>query len=70
MTTYTPNESALDERVREAWTAYRDDIADLEGRAYDAAESESWDRLQATLRGIEAENPSVPGPPVGPGDTV
>jgi hypothetical protein len=54
MATYTPNESTLDERVREAWTAYKDDIADLEGADYEAAEAESWDRLQDTLREIEA----------------
>jgi hypothetical protein len=55
MTTYTPNESALNERVREAWTAYRDDLSGLEGREYDTAEAASWERLQTTLRGIEAE---------------
>jgi hypothetical protein len=55
MATYTPNESTLDERVREAWTAYRDDIAGLDGAEYDAAEVESWDRLQDTLRDIEAQ---------------
>ena len=55
MTTYTPNESALAKRVRKAWAAYRDGIADLRGREYDAAEAESWERLQATLRDIEAE---------------
>jgi hypothetical protein len=55
MTTYTPNESALNKRVREAWTAYRDDLTGLEGRDYDAAEVESWERLQTALRDIETE---------------
>ncbi|HEU4974796.1 MAG TPA: hypothetical protein VFT50_06865 [Baekduia sp.] len=55
MTTFVPHESSLDERIREAWTAYRDDLADLDGREYDEAEEESWDRLQEALRGIEAE---------------
>jgi hypothetical protein len=55
MTTYTPNESALDELVREAWSAYRDNTADLAGREYDAAEAECWERLQDTLRTIEAD---------------
>lgn len=55
MTTFAPNDSTLDERVREAWSAYRDDLAELEGRAYDAAEQESWERLQRTLEDIESD---------------
>ena len=55
MTTFAPNDSTLDERVRDAWTAYRDDLAELDGRAYDAAEAESWERLQRALADIESD---------------
>ena len=51
MTTFTPHDSTLDERTRKAWSAYREDLAELQGRAYDAAEAESWDRLQEQLAG-------------------
>jgi hypothetical protein len=59
MTTYTPHDSTLDERTRTAWTAYRDDLAELAGRAYDEAETASWDRLQETLRDIEQDRAAV-----------
>ena len=52
MTTYAPHDSTLDERTRKAWSAYREELADLQGKAYDAAESASWDRLQEALRDI------------------
>lgn len=45
----------LDARTRTAWSAYRDALHDLEGRAYDDAEAASWAQLQATLREIEGE---------------
>ena len=53
MTTYTPHDSTLDERTRTAWTAYRDELSELAGRAYDEAEIAAWDRLQEALRDIE-----------------
>jgi hypothetical protein len=59
MTTFTPQDSTLDERTRKAWTAYREDLAELQGRAYDAAEAESWDRLQEQLRDIEADRAAL-----------
>jgi hypothetical protein len=55
MATFTPQHSMLDERTREAWSAYRDDLSDLRGPAYDTAEAESWDRLQGVLRAIETD---------------
>jgi hypothetical protein len=55
LTTYAPNDAALDERIRDAWSTYRDTLTDLQGREYDVSEVESWDRLQATLRDIEGE---------------
>jgi hypothetical protein len=56
MTTYAPHDIERDERVREAWTAYLDGIAELEGREYDEAEADSWDHLQDTLREIDGEH--------------
>ena len=35
-----------------AWARYRDDLRELEGRAYEDAEDASWDRLQRRLREI------------------
>jgi len=59
MTTFTPHDSTLDERTRKAWGAYRDALLELDGRAYDAAEGESWDRLQEALRDIEADRAAL-----------
>jgi hypothetical protein len=55
MTTYAPNDRALDERTRQAWSAYRDGLADLTGREYDDAEADAWDRLQEALGEIETD---------------
>jgi predicted phage gp36 major capsid-like protein len=55
MTTFAPHDSALEERTRQAWSAYRDDLADRSGRDYDDAEAEAWDRLQDVLTTIEAD---------------
>jgi hypothetical protein len=59
MATLSPHESTLDERTRKAWGAYREAIADLQGRAYDAAEAESWDRLQEALNDIDADRAAL-----------
>jgi hypothetical protein len=55
MTTFAPNDPALDERTRQAWSAYRDGLTDLTGRDYDDAESDAWDHLQQELEAIEAD---------------
>lgn len=65
MTTFAPHDAALDERVRDAWTTYRDDLVELEGRDYDQAEAESWERLQQTLADIESDRAAAQPP--GPG---
>jgi hypothetical protein len=59
MATLSPHESTLDERTRKAWGTYREEIVELQGRAYDAAESESWDRLQELLRDIENDRAAL-----------
>jgi hypothetical protein len=55
MTTYAPHDRALDKRTRQAWSTYRDGLADLTGRDYDDAEADAWDRLQDALGEIEAD---------------
>lgn len=55
MTTFAPHDRALDERTRQAWSTYRDGLAELTGRNYDDAEAEAWDRLQDALGDIEAD---------------
>ena len=60
MTTFAPNQDTLDERTREAWTAYRDELVELQGRQYDAAEAEAWERLEEALRLIEADRAAPP----------
>ena len=55
----------LDARIRVAWTAYRDELSTLEGRAYDDAEAAAWDQLQATLRTVELERAELALPADG-----
>lgn len=45
-----------------AWTTYSDELRELEGQAYADAESAAWDRLQASLRELEAMRPGLPAP--------
>jgi hypothetical protein len=59
MATLSPHESTLDERTRKAWSAYHEEIVALQGRAYDAAEAESWDRLQELLQDIDADRAAL-----------
>jgi hypothetical protein len=58
MTTYALRqdlEAALHERQREAWSRYSLTLRELEGRDYEAAETEAWAQLQRDLRAIDAE---------------
>jgi phosphoglycolate phosphatase-like HAD superfamily hydrolase len=59
MATLSPHESTLDERTRKAWGAYREAIVELEGRAYETAETEAWERLQELLRDIETDRAAL-----------
>lgn len=48
-----PSLTPLQERrVREAWAAYTEDLRELEGREYEDAEDDAWDRLQHRLAEI------------------
>jgi hypothetical protein len=55
MTTFAPHDPALDERTRQAWSTYRDGLAELTGRDYADAEAEAWERLQDDLAQIETD---------------
>jgi hypothetical protein len=61
MTTFTPDQDRgrklreLGERTRRAWSAYRESLRDLDGRAYEEAEDRSWERLQRKLSELEAQ---------------
>jgi hypothetical protein len=59
MTTFAPNQDTRDERTREAWSAYRDGLVELQGAQYDTAETESWDRLQDALNSIEEDRAAL-----------
>jgi hypothetical protein len=53
MTATAPRQdSARPSAEQAAWTRYRDDLRELEGREYEDAEGASWDRLQRRLREI------------------
>lgn len=58
MTTFAQADARAetDARRRSAWTEYHDATRDLEGREYEKAEAPAWERLQATLRELEAED--------------
>ena len=66
MTTYISDQDArkladLDERTRQAWTAYNESLRDLQGRDYEEAEDESWGRLRKRLKQLEDERALVEG---------
>ena len=49
----------LEALTRSAWSAYRDDLRDLSGDAYDDAEPPAWDQLQATLHELDSERAAL-----------
>jgi hypothetical protein len=53
--------AAIDERTRLAWATYTETLRDLQGKDYEDAEDESWDRLQTTLRQLEEERQLLAG---------
>jgi hypothetical protein len=66
MTTYISDQQArkladIDERTRQAWTAYNESLRDLKGRDYEEAEDQSWDRLRKRLKQLEDERALVEG---------
>jgi hypothetical protein len=67
MTTYISSDeqaqrlSEIEERRRRAWASYSASLRDLEGRDYEEAEDQSWDRLQRKLRELDGERELVEG---------
>ena len=66
MTTYISDQQAqrlaeIDIRTREAWADYNDELRELEGRDYEEAEDQSWDRLQKRLKQLDGERQLVEG---------
>ena len=66
MTTYISDQQAqrlaeIDLRTREAWADYTEELRELEGRDYEEAEDESWDRLQRKLKDLDGEQQLVEG---------
>jgi hypothetical protein len=66
MTTYISDQQAqrlaeIDHRTREAWADYTGELRELEGRDYEEAEDESWDRLQKKLKELDGERQLVEG---------
>jgi len=66
MTTYISDQRAqrlaeIDMRTREAWSDYSDELRELQGRDYEEAEDQSWDRLQKKLKELDGERQLVEG---------
>jgi hypothetical protein len=51
----------IDTRTKQAWAAYNDSLRDLDGREYEEAEGQSWDRLQKRLQELDGERQLVVG---------
>jgi hypothetical protein len=51
----------IDVRTKQAWAAYNESLQDLEGREYEEAEGQSWDRLQKRLSELDGERQLVVG---------
>ena len=66
MTTFLSDQQArqlaeIDERTREAWGDYTEELRELAGRDYEEAEDQSWDRLQKRLKQLDGERQLVEG---------
>jgi hypothetical protein len=66
MTTYISDQQAqrlaeIDSHTREAWAEYNEELRELEGRDYEEAENESWDRLQTRLKQLDGDRQLVEG---------
>ena len=64
MTSLTPDKRAerladIDAREREAWESYQESLRELQGRDYEDAEDQSWDRLQKRLTELAEERQLV-----------
>jgi hypothetical protein len=60
VTTFTSEHQArklaeIEARTKQAWSSYSESLRDLDGKDYEDAEGESWDRLQRRLRQLDDE---------------
>jgi len=55
----------LDADVRQAWSMYNDRLRELQGDAYELAESECWEELQHELQRVERERDRLAGAAAG-----
>ena len=55
MSTIAPQDPVIVERTRDAWQRYADELRDLSGAEYEAAERDAWERLQDALADAHAE---------------
>ena len=62
-----PTLAELDERARTAWGAHRENLVDLDGVAYDAAERAEWEFLQTVLHEIAAQRTAAKAAAAAPG---
>jgi hypothetical protein len=51
----------IDARKKQAWATYNESVRHLEGREYEDAEGQSWDRLQKRLQELDGERQLVVG---------
>jgi cell division septum initiation protein DivIVA len=49
----------LEDRERDAWSAYRERLRELTGEQYELVEHESWEELQRKLRSLERRRSSL-----------
>jgi hypothetical protein len=66
MTTYISDQQAqrlaeIETHTREAWADYTEELRELQGRDYEEAEDQSWDRLQKRLKQLDGERQLVEG---------
>jgi hypothetical protein len=64
MPTYISDQAQLADiqaRTRQAWATYTETLRELQGKPYEDAEDESWDRLQKTLTLLEEERRLLAG---------
>ncbi|CAB4862398.1 unannotated protein [freshwater metagenome] len=61
MSIVAPNDTEAEQRTREAWQRYAEELRDLSGAAYVEAENDAWDRLQAELADAAAGRDELVG---------
>jgi hypothetical protein len=66
VTAVTPHDathSEIEEEIRQAWSVYHEELRELRGAEYEAAEDERWTDLQDELKRIEQRRSEPVGSP-------